>query len=57
MRTYVLVTGVIFGLIVVAHAWRAFAEGHLHTEVVVLTALSAALCGWAVALLRGRRTP
>ena len=55
MRTYVLVTGIIFGLIVVAHAWRAFAEGHLHPEVVVLTALSAALCGWAVALLRGRR--
>ena len=57
MRTYVLVTGVIFGLIVVAHTWRAFAEGHLHSEVVVLTCLSAALCGWAVALLRSRRAP
>ena len=58
MRTYVLVTGIIFGLIVVAHTWRAFAEGHLHTEVVVLTALAAALCGWAVRLLLQRpRTP
>jgi hypothetical protein len=57
VRTYVLVTGIIFGLIVLAHVWRGFTEGHLHSEVVVLTALSAALCGWAVALLRGRRVP
>ena len=54
MRTYVLVTGIIFGLIVVAHVWRAAAEGHLHAEVIALTMLAAALCGWAVALLRRR---
>ena len=58
MRTYVLVTGIIFGLIVVAHAWRVIAEGHAHTEVVVLTLLAAALCGWAARLLmRHPRTP
>ena len=51
MRAYVLVTGIIFGLIVVAHAWRLAAEGHVHTEVVVLTLLAAALCGWAARLL------
>jgi hypothetical protein len=58
VRTYVLVTGVIFGLIVVAHAWRLVLEApHLHAEFVVLTLIAAALCGWAVALLRGRRAP
>jgi hypothetical protein len=54
VRTYVLVTGIIFGLIVLVHVWRAAAEGHLHTEVVALTVLAAALCGWAARLLLGR---
>jgi hypothetical protein len=55
MKAYVITTGVIFGLITVAHLVRMFMEGaHLLTEPVflLLTILSAAVCGWAFLLLR-----
>jgi hypothetical protein len=55
MKTYVAITGAIFGLITLAHVWRATAEGpHLATDPVfiVLTLAAAALCLWAVGLLR-----
>jgi hypothetical protein len=59
VRTYILITGIIFGLIVVAHVWRAAVEApHFDAEFVVLTMIAAALCGWAVRLLLRRpRTP
>jgi hypothetical protein len=59
VRTYVLITGFIFGLIVVAHLWRVVVETpHFHADFVLLTMLAAALCGWAVRLLLRRpRTP
>jgi hypothetical protein len=55
MKAYLITTGIVFGLITVAHIWRAFAEGsHLATDpmFILLTLLSAALCVWAFRLLR-----
>jgi len=55
MKAYVLITGVIFGLITLAHFARMLAEGsHLATDPVfiLLTIAAAALCFWACYLLR-----
>ena len=55
MKAYLITTAIIFGLITVAHVWRAVVEGsHLATDPVfiLLTALSTALCVWACRLLR-----
>lgn len=57
MRTYVAITGVIFGLITVAHIWRIIAEGsRLSTEpfFILMTVASTAFAFWAVRLLRSR---
>ena len=50
MKAYVTITGVVFGLITVAHIWRVFEEGsHLATDpwYVAITAVAAALSLWA----------
>ena len=55
MKAYLITTGIVFGLITVAHFWRACVEGsHLATDPVFLlfSVLSAALCLWACRLLR-----
>jgi tellurite resistance protein TehA-like permease len=55
VKSYVITTGSVFGLIVAAHVWRAIEEGpHLATEpsFVLLTVAAAALCLWACRLLR-----
>jgi hypothetical protein len=55
MRAYVATTGVIFGLLVVAHVWRAVVEGpHLATDpwYVLITLASAGLCLWAWRVLK-----
>lgn len=55
MKAYLVTTAIIFGLITVAHVWRAVVEGsHVATDPVfiLLTVLSAALCIWACRLLR-----
>ena len=55
MKAYIITTGVIFGLITVAHIMRFVMEGsRLATEPVfiLLTLLSAALCVWAWQVLR-----
>ena len=55
MKAYVMITGAIFGLLVVAHAWRAVEEGARVARdpwFVGFTILAVALCGWAVVLLR-----
>ena len=55
MKAYLITTAIIFGLITVAHVWRAVAEGaHLATDpvFVLLTILSTALCVWACRLLQ-----
>ena len=55
MRAYVLTTGVIFGLLVIAHAWRVAAESPALARdpfFVIVTLICAAFCAWAVWLLR-----
>ena len=50
MKAYVATTGVIFGLIVVAHIWRAIEEGAgmaTHPAFIGLTVAAAALSIWA----------
>jgi hypothetical protein len=59
MRTYVLTTGVIFALIVVAHAWRIVVEPHLatHPDYIALTLVAALLTFWAARLAWRSRSP
>jgi hypothetical protein len=55
VKSYLLTTGTIFGLVVLAHVWRVIEEGvRLARDpwFVALTALSAGLCLWAFRLLR-----
>ncbi len=55
MRAYVMTTGVVFGLLTLAHVWRAIEEGpHLATEpwYVLITVAAATLSLWAWRLLR-----
>ena len=55
MKAYVITTGAIFGLLTVAHVLRIVIENpRLATDpgFIVLTAVSAALCLWAVFVLR-----
>ena len=59
MKAYLVTTGSVFGMIVIAHVLRVVYEG---TSVisdplwVVLTAAAAALSAWAWVLLRSSRT-
>ncbi len=55
MKAYLIATGTVFGLIVVAHIWRLSVEGAWllrDPAYLVLTLLAAALCFWALQLLR-----
>jgi hypothetical protein len=55
MKAYIITTGTIFGLLTVAHIWRALAEGsHLAKDRIFLsfTVLSAGLCFWAFRLVK-----
>ena len=55
MKAYVVTTGIIFGLITIAHVWRLFAEhAHLAKDpwYILLTLLAAGLCLWSLYLLR-----
>ena len=55
MKAYIITTGVVFGLITVAHVCRAFAEGpRVATDprFVGLTIFAAALSFWAWRLSR-----
>ena len=57
MKAYVMTTGTVFGLIVVAHIWRALAEGLSIAEnplYILLTVAAAALALWAGVTLRPR---
>ncbi len=60
MRTYVMTTGVIFGLLVVAHVWRMVAESaSLATDpwYLLVTVAAGLLSLWALVLLRRSRSP
>ena len=53
MRSYLLVTGVIFALLTIAHLWRMIWESHALATTpwfVGITILSAVLSGWAFRL-------
>jgi len=55
MKTYVLTSGGIFGLIVAAHALRLLAEGaHVIRDpaFVLFTAIAAVMFAWAVRVAR-----
>jgi hypothetical protein len=55
MRTYVMTTGVLFGLVTLAHVWRVLVEGPgLATDpwYILLTIAAAGLCLWAWRLIR-----
>jgi hypothetical protein len=59
MKTYVMTTGAIFGLITLSHLLRVVEEGrHVATDpfFVLLTVLAAALSVWAFRLLRVTRS-
>ena len=54
MKAYLATTGTVFGLIVVAHVWRAVAEGVAIVKspvFILLTVAAAALSVWAWRLL------
>ncbi len=54
MKAYLITTGSIFGLIVLAHILRIMEEGqHLARDpgYILLTAAAGAMCAWAVRLL------
>lgn len=57
MKHYVMVTGILFLLLLLAHIWRATLETHLLRDpfFLVTTVLSAALVVWAVRLLTAAR--
>lgn len=55
MRAYVMTSGAMFGLLVLAHILRIFAEGPGVVRdpfFMLSTAIAAALCMWAVRILR-----
>jgi hypothetical protein len=56
MKTYVMTTGSVFALIVVAHIWRVLEEGtHLARDpfFILITVAATALSAWACWLLKG----
>jgi len=55
MKTYVITTGVVFGLITIAHVLRMILErASLATDpaYLAITLVCAALCAWAFTVLR-----
>jgi hypothetical protein len=54
MKAYVITTGVVFGLLTLAHIWRVIAETpQLGTEpwYLLITVAAAGFCIWALRLL------
>ena len=53
MRTYVIATGIVFGLVTLAHLWRLVVEPHLATDpwflLLTVVAASLAVAAWRVA--------
>jgi hypothetical protein len=60
VRAYVITTGIVFALVVVAHILRAIEEGSqlIKQPPYILTTLAAvALCVWAMSLIRHSSRP
>jgi hypothetical protein len=58
MKTYVIVTGIIFGLLTIVHVWRMIVESsslRSDPHFIILTVLAGLLSVWSVVVLR--RTP
>lgn len=58
MRAYLITTSTVFGLITMAHVWRVAAESQALIRepwFVLMTLAAAALCVWALRLLRTSR--
>lgn len=58
MKTYVILTGVLFGILTAAHVLRIILENPGLAKdpfYISLTVLTAALCGWAFYLVRPSR--
>ena len=54
MKAYVLTTGVVFGLLTLAHVWRVVAEGTqvaTNPSFVLITIAAAAMSVWAFRLV------
>ena len=53
MKSYVIATGVLFGILTLVHAWRMAVEPHLASDpwFILVTVISAALCllAWRLA--------
>ena len=54
MRAYILTTGVIFGIVTLAHVWRMIEERQMATEpwYILITVATGALCLWAWQVVR-----
>ena len=55
MKTYVMTTGAVFGLLAVVHLWRAIEEGPQLSRdpaFILISVAAAALCVWAFRLVR-----
>lgn len=60
MKTYMITTGVIFGLVTLAHIWRAIAENsHLMTDplfiVIILATAALSIWAWRLVWIASRR--
>lgn len=58
MKTYVIITGLIFGLLAAVHVLRMLMEDAALVRdpfYVAITVAAAALCGWSVYVLRRLR--
>ena len=58
MKAYVITTGVLFGLLTIAHVTRMFVERPGLAEdgwYLAITAVMAALCVWAFVVLRRQK--
>jgi len=54
VKTYVMITGALFGLLILAHIWRVIEEGpHLAGDpwFILITVTATVLCLWALRLL------
>lgn len=60
MKAYLITTGIVFALLVVAHIWRVIVESRqlaTDPDFILITLASAALSAWAWRLLwRSRAT-
>jgi hypothetical protein len=55
MKAYVLTTGAVFGMIVLAHIWRVALEGPQLAKdpfYILITLVAAGLCLWAWRVVR-----